>query len=276
MKRPTPRYLAAASLLAALVWFFIPSANSKALALDELIDAPSRHACSIRDRSEDRYGNPPNLQNDVSALGKYRMEWSVGGNVNITDFEGAKMLTLIPATKQAIVFNLKNMPKDKPVDNYFETVRRLLRDQRDKLPAYKSLGEKTIDGRKATGFRLESATGTVTLWGDPKTGYPIRIENLTSGVPKTEVVMTKFEMNVDLPAELFTTTVPKDYQVKSFDMDASQPKESDLVESFRAYAAMSNGTFPDSLDTQSVMKVVIGMVLKGQQGDWRRRIWNCA
>jgi hypothetical protein len=93
------------------------------------------------------------------------------------------------------------------------------------------------------------------------TGDPVRIETVYTGVPKSEVVMTRFEMNVDLKPDLFELDVPKDYKVKTFDVDASKAEEKDLIESLRACAEMSGGAFPDSLDTQSVMKLMIAAAL---------------
>ena len=38
------------------------------------------------------------------------------------------------------------------------------------------LGKKEIDGRTAVGFRTRSEMGEMTLWADPETARPIRIE----------------------------------------------------------------------------------------------------
>lgn len=269
MQRPLPRYLVAASVLAALAWVLWPGGNGTAHALERIVDAVVS-ARSARFQAEVTTEGQPKQTARTSFLApaKYRMEF--GKMVSISDFDAAKMLTLMPEQKQAVVFNLKNMPKDAASMekmSHFEVLRRLLSEQRGKQSAYQQLGEKTIDGRKAMGFRMDSGIGTLTLWGDAKTGHPIRIENIYSGVPKMEVVMTQFEMNVDLKAELFALDVPGDYKLKSFDIEASKPQERDLVESLRVCASMSDGTFPDALDTQSVMKLIIATALGGKKGD---------
>jgi hypothetical protein len=196
-----------------------------------------------------------------------------GKMVSISDFENAKMLTLLPDQKKAVVFNLKNAPND-PAEldkfNHFERLRQLLREQRDRQVSYERLGEQTIEGRKAIGFRFDNPIGTLTMWGDPKTGDPIRIENVYSGVPKTVVVMTQFEMNPELDAELFTTNVPADYELQSFDIDASKPQESDFIASLRTCAELSGGEFPDSLDTQSVVKLMIGTMLTDKKDEQKQ------
>jgi outer membrane lipoprotein-sorting protein len=265
MKRRSSRYAAAASiLLAALAWLFWPGANSAAVAFSRMVDAVAS-ARSAHFQMEVRVEGQPKQTAKTTFLApaKYRME--LDKVVSISDFEAAKMLTLMSDQKQAVVFNLKNAPKDRVANNLFEELRRLLREPRDKRPAYERLGEKMIDGRKAVGFRMESNIGATTLWGDPKTGHPIRIENVHTGVPRTEVVMSQFEMNPEVNVALLAQDIPKDYKVQSFDIDASQPKEADFVESLRLCAEMSGGAFPDNLDTQSVVKLLIGTLLKDKK-----------
>jgi outer membrane lipoprotein-sorting protein len=260
MKHPMSRYALAACVVAALVWLLAPG-SGRALAFEKIVEA-------VVTAKTARFHMDVNVEGQAKqsaeamflAPAKYRME--IGKIVSLTDFEAAKMLTLIPEQKQAVVFNLKNAPQGQAAPdqvNHFERLRQLLQDKQ--LPAYERLGEKTIDGHKAQGFRLKSPVGTLTLWGDARTGDPVRIENVYTGIPLTEVVMTKFEMNVELKPDLFALDVPKDFKVKSFDVDASKPEEKDFVQSLRTCAELSGGAFPDSLDTQSVMKLMIAAAL---------------
>jgi len=262
MKHPMSRYAVAACVVAALAWLMVPG-SGRALAFEKIVEAVVS-AKSARFHMDVNVEGQPKQSAEAMFLSpaKYRME--MGKIVSLTDFEAAKMLTLMPEQKQAVVFNLKNVPQGQAAPeqtNHFEQLRQLLQAQRGQLPAYERLGEKSIDGHKAQGFRLESPIGTLTLWGDPQTGDPVRIENVYTGVPRTEVVMTKFEMNVDLKPDLFALDVPKDYKVKSFDIEASKPEEKDFVQSLRTCAELSGGAFPDSLDTQSLMKLMIEAAL---------------
>jgi len=266
MKRPIPRYVAAACFLAAVVWLLLPGTNTAAAALERMIDAVVS-ARSARFHTEIKVEGQPKQTANVTFLApaKYRMEMDKA--VNISDFAVGKILSLMPDQKLAVVFNLKNMPKDaKSMEqmNHFERLRQLFRE-RDKLPAYERLGAKTFDGRKALGFRLESGISTLILWGDARTGQPIRIEDIYSGVPHTETVMTQFEMDVEVKAEQFALDVPQGYKVQSFDIEASKPQERDFVDSLRACAELGGGAFPDALDTQSVTKLMIGAILSGNK-----------
>jgi hypothetical protein len=60
---------------------------------------------------------------------------------------------------------------------------------------------------------------------------------------------------------LFALTIPEGYKLQTFDIDASVPREETFVESLRICAEMSGGDFPESLDTQSVTKLMIGTML---------------
>jgi outer membrane lipoprotein-sorting protein len=278
MKRPIPRMVATACVVAALAWLLWPGSNTAAASFEQMVDAVVS-ARSARFRMEVKVEGQAKQVAKVlfQAPAKYRMEMEKDNVVNISDFQAAKMLSLIPGQKTAVVFNLKNVPKDAgkepgkdakgpAASNYFEQLRQLLGD-RANLPAHERLGEKMIDGRKAVGFRIDSGIGSTTLWGDPKTGHPVRIENVYSGVPTTQTVMTEFDINVEVDPALLALDIPAGYKVQAFDIDASPARESDLVESLRVCAELSGGTFPDALDTQSVMKLMIGTILNGKKGD---------
>ncbi len=119
------------------------------------------------------------------------------------------------------------------------------------------MGEREIDGHRALGFRSDTPAGTQTLWGDPKTGLPLRLESTFSGVPHTEVVMRDFQLDVELKPSLFDTTPPAGYQVQSFDVDASPYKEADLVQALAQASELSaDHEFPVSLDTAGSQKLI--------------------
>jgi hypothetical protein len=149
--------------------------------------------------------------------------------------------------------NIKGMSSEpgKPQFNdFFEALRELLSDTRGTNDeGVKRLGEKQIDGHRAVGFRCDSPLATVTLWGDPATGLPVLVESVWVAVPRIEITMSHFELNDKLDPALFDTTPPADYKVQSFDIDASKPTETALVEGLRMVADLNDGVFADRLDT---------------------------
>ncbi|MBI3861116.1 MAG: outer membrane lipoprotein carrier protein LolA [Planctomycetia bacterium] len=258
MRRPVSRLLVTTACLAiAAVWLFVPGGQTTAQAFN-------RFATAVASAKTAHFHMEVQIQGQAKqkfeawylAPGKYRQE--LGNLVNVSDFSAGKMVSIIPAEKKVVVMTIKGAPKDPASSNYFERVRGLLADTaKAKEAHYELLGEKQIDGRRAVGFRLDNPAETVTLWGDPATGLPVRIESVFSGIPRTEVAMSDFEINVDLKESLFDMTPPEGYKVQNFDVDASESREQDLIKAFESCAEISGGAFPDSLDTTGVMQLVM-------------------
>jgi outer membrane lipoprotein-sorting protein len=258
MRRPVPRLIAftTACLAIAAVWLFVPGHQSTAEAFNRFAEKIVAAKTARFQMEVVAEGQPrQKFQAYFLAPGKFRQE--LGILVNVSDLAQGKMMTIMPAEKKVMIMNLKGAP-GKMTQNNFDRLRELLADSRDaKAEQYERLGEKEIDGKKAVGFRLDSPEALVTLWGDPATGNPVRIENVWSGIPRTEVVMTDFQINVELKESLFDLTPPEGYKVQSLDVDASESKEQDLIQAFKACTAISGGEFPESMDSAGVMKLII-------------------
>jgi outer membrane lipoprotein-sorting protein len=219
---------------------------------------------------EVHFEGQPNQKFQAFYLSPERYRQELPGMVNISDLKAGKIVTIMPAEKKVMVMNVKGAPADKQSKNQFERLRELLAGTRNaKDDQYERLGEQEIDGKKAVGFRYDSPADTVTLWGDPATGLPVRIETVWGGIPRTEVVMSDFEINIELKESLFDTTPPEGYTVQSLDVDASASREEDLVKAFKACSDISSGDFPETMDTAGVNKLIMSFAvnrLKNQQG----------
>ena len=251
MRRPVSRLIAAAVVCLAVVapWLLIPGGSSSAYAFH-------RFAAALVEAKTARFqmqvtieGLPvQTAQAYYLAPGKVRQE-SPLGTVTISDDVNGRATTLVPLTKTAIVMTSQGRPPGAPSQDPFFRMRELLSRSRDaKDDQFRSIGEKEIDGKTAAGFLSDTAAGRFTLWGDPATGLPVRIEAVWSGTPKSEVVMSHFDINVAVDESLFNLTPPADYKVQSFEADLSPPAEADLVEAFRICGRLSGGEFPDSLN----------------------------
>jgi outer membrane lipoprotein-sorting protein len=157
--------------------------------------------------------------------------------VMIYDCGQGKSLTLEPTTKKAMVLTMTNMPKGKiPLDkDPLGWLRLLLLDARDK-PAIKRepLGEKEIDGRRVVGFRVNTNGTVVSLWGDPKTGLPVRAEMTMAMFANAKMTLSDFVFNLDMDESLFSTEPPAGYTVQNMgNIDLSPAEEKDLIETFR-------------------------------------------
>jgi outer membrane lipoprotein-sorting protein len=183
-----------------------------------------------------------------------RMRQTMPGNdksVMIQDLEKGKSVSLDLGSRRAMIVNIKNMPKEKS-DNAFGSLRTMLLDSQ-KNPDMKreSLGEKEVDGHRAIGYRLTHRLQVMTLWGDPKTGQPIRVEMSMAMFPGAKMTMSDFVFNPKLDESLFSTDPPPGYTVETTEVDASPGAEKDFIEALRRYVELSGGPFPDSLDMQN-------------------------
>jgi outer membrane lipoprotein-sorting protein len=210
----------------------------------------------------------------ITTLDGYRARTEMEGpdrskTVEITIWDGdqGKKIELQPAEKRATVRNLTNMRKDKIPNpdsrDLLAYFRSLLLDAWDKPDVKReSLGEKDVDGRRVVGFRL-SGRGldkwppdtVMSLWGDLKTGLPVRIETTMAMAPNVKVTMSDFAFNVDLDESLFSVEPPAGYQViRGPTIDVSRAEEKDLIDTFRHYSELSGGPFPAKLDMGSLLQ----------------------
>jgi outer membrane lipoprotein-sorting protein len=260
MRRPVFRLLFTSACLAiGAFWLFVPGGQSPAQAFNRFAEAVVS-AKSAKFKMEMHVEGQPKQKFQAWYLAPNKFRQELGTQVNISDFSTGKIVSIIPAEKKVVVMTIKgeSKDKDKASANYFERVRELLGD-RDKAgeKQYEALGEKQINGKRAIGFRFDSPASTMTMWGDPTTGQPVRIDNVWSGIPRTETTMTDFEINVDVKESQFDMTPPEGYKVQEFEVDASEAKEQDLVQAFETCAEISGGSFPDSLDTAGLMQFLI-------------------
>jgi hypothetical protein len=204
--------------------------------------------------------------------------------VMITDLNQGKKLTLMPASKTATVLTSTSNRKDKtPEDGHLFPWFRLFRRLAEEKPGieHKPLGEKEIDGRTVVGFLVSSRGGDLSLWGDPKTGLPVRVE-MTMGIEgNSKMTLSDLVFNVDMDESLFSVEPPAGYTVRNVKSDGSPLEEKDLIEMFREYSQLCDGAFPDSLDHQTtkwkvstqiqIQSMCESVRLKGQPNEEQRR-----
>jgi outer membrane lipoprotein-sorting protein len=182
-----------------------------------------------------------------------RMEITFQGQkiIQIMDGQKDKVISLIPATKMATVIELKNLPPDRenPFGNSFNGLRDLVAEaESGKTAKTERLGEETIDGRRAIGFRIQTGSNQVTIWADAGTQLPVRVEYRTTSGPEGRTVMSDFQINPDLDASLFTLDVPGDYKVMhTAQLDLSKNPIYYVAETLKLTAELNDGVFPPTL-----------------------------
>ena len=110
-----------------------------------------------------------------------------------------------------------------------------------------SLGTVQIDGREAVCFKVAAGDKVITVWADPETALPLRIERVAKeGVDK--VTLSDIVFDVELADELFDMTPPADYCVMNMATEEFtvpfELTEQHLVEELATSAKGLSGTFP--------------------------------
>ena len=248
----------AATLFVACAICFIQSAGAPALAVDVLIEKLMQVKSARYETMVTLDGQPP-----LRMTGFYRepshMREEINGYITISDWAARKKIGLDTKTRRATVFNLKNLP-DEPSNgmregNWFEGTRQMLRAAAiGPNDTAVSLGEKQLEGRTVVGVRFELPGAPMTLWADPETQLPVRIESTMAGPPKSEVVISNFEFNIDLDKSMFSVEISQGYTVADVNVDLSPPLESELITALRMCTEVSNGEFPTGFDAFSMGK----------------------
>ena len=175
-------------------------------------------------------------------------------SIMIFDNSAGKALTLEPKQKRACVIELDGRTN---VDRGFEDV---LADIRQAIAGTREdcqrLADKEIDGRRAVGFRIQKNMVDTTIWADPETALPIRIET-NSTMLNSHSVMSNFQFNVELDPLLFSLEPPADYTVKTMKVDASKFVEKDLIQLLGFYGEHKDGVFPSSLKPEGIIQRVM-------------------
>jgi hypothetical protein len=176
--------------------------------------------------------------------------------VSIIDTETWKILALDPNKKTAVFIDMKGLP---PQSNPIEQLRNLFSElQNSPLFAVEELGKQEIDGHSAVGYcaRLYSQTRkvNVTIWANPQTQFPIRIE-FNEG--QLNYTLADLRFNVDLDESLFSMDVPEGYTQQQTQLDLFGSTEEDFIAGLRIMAEkFGDGVFPDSMAIEDYLKRV--------------------
>jgi outer membrane lipoprotein-sorting protein len=258
MRHPVSRAAAAAIFVVAMVGVVLVfHGGGTASAFADFIQ-PILDAKTAKCKMDYQVEGQPSQTLQVTFLAPNRVRQNLpNGVTNISDFDKGKMVSLDPKGKRMTVFSLVNMPKDKLPKNLFSQLRSQLVEAREKPDAKReSLGEKEIDGHKTVGYRISSPGLVLTIWGDPKTSVPVRVETSVELIPKAKTTWTDFQFDMAVDESLFSIEPPAGYTVVDTPVDVSPSTEEDLTATLRQYAEMTGGTFPDSFDTPSIMQFV--------------------
>ena len=169
----------------------------------------------------------------------------------IIDLEQKKMLTLDHSKKMAVFIELGGLDDLK---NYIELVRNVVMRIEDN-PKFEveTLGLQEIDEQTYAVFFAESNKESITIWANPETGLPLRIEQKT---PNMTILCDNMEFDVPFDEARFSMQIPDGYVVQNSGIDLKGGNEEAFIESLRIWAeVIEDDRFPESIDLKDVVKV---------------------
>ncbi len=189
------------------------------------------------------------VMHDIVVGSKIRRTFSNMDVIMIIDLDNARMLTLDPKSKGAAYVDITG-PLKEGTKSLLEFLRKVITGVKD-LPA-QELGQRDIDGRKAIGFyAAEKPNIELTIWADPETAKPVRIELLMGQSP---YILKNFEFDVPVDETLVSMDVPAGYKLSDKMFDMTQFTEQDFITVLRLWVEhVLSGSFPQSLSASELM-----------------------
>jgi outer membrane lipoprotein-sorting protein len=175
-----------------------------------------------------------------------------GGMVTIVDPGQGKQLILDPTAKTALLLEGKAAAPAGPAGaaGLVERLRRLTEGDA------KVVGEKVVGGIQARGYLVNNLGIEMTIWIDPATRLPVRLESADRFQGKEyRTIASDFQIDAKIDDALFSTDPPPGYAVRKGESDILAMDDKTLlnpekaVEGFlRNFAKMTGGALPKKLD----------------------------
>jgi len=252
MKSPIVK-LAAAAVVVAAVFIgvhFIGNPFGTTVTFAQVIKPILNARTVVFDFIAGREGKGPVIH-DIVAGNRIRRTFSNMETILIIDMDNAKMLTLDPKTKGAVYIDIQG-PLQEGTKNFIEFVRKTITNLKD-LPV-RELGQQNIDGLKAIGFYASGPNEEITIWADPQTAQPIRIELLLA--QKSLYILKNIEFDVQIDESLVSMEAPADYTLSKTEVNLRDFTEQDFIEGLRIWAKyLLDGSFPENISVEDYLKL---------------------
>jgi hypothetical protein len=122
------------------------------------------------------------------------------------------------------------------------------------------LGEQEIQGQRVIGFCAKNPKIEITIWADPHTALPIRIEQVGG---QMKVICKNVVFDVPMDKELFSMDVPEGYKQQQAELDLYGATEEDFIEGLRIRAEFfGDGRFPDGVAVEDYLRQAPAIVKK--------------
>ena len=213
--------------------------------------------------------------------GRMRDELS-HGDIMIWDFSSGTQLHLMAEPKRAILTHMVGRARRKRLFNYLDWVSRIHEESGE------FACQEEINGQMVDVFVVEVPYEKTTVWVDPETNLPVRVETVHIPNPdkdvvvpemslsvsdfggeeyesssiiissgrgsgegihkKMTIVMSDFVWDAELDESLFSLEVPEGYSVEEKQLDVSEMGENGLIAAIAFWTEMSEGFFPSAIN----------------------------
>jgi len=171
-------------------------------------------------------------------------------SVSIIDLETSRVLTLDPKESKAVYVDLKGLPS---IPNQLEQIQNIITELQD-TPGFvvEELGESQIEGQIAVGFKATHPKMQLTIWADPATALPIRIEQEGG---QMHAICKNIQFDIDMDETLFSMEVPEGYTLQETELDLFGSTEEDFIEGLRLWTELfGEGYFPASVAVEEYIR----------------------
>lgn len=175
---------------------------------------------------------------------------NMNGVVSIIDLETGRILVLTSSSKEAVYIDMKGLPS---TPNYMDRLRNLIAKlQENSEYTIKELGEQDIAGQRLIGFQAQHPKSEITIWADPATALPVRIEHIQGQI---KTICKNIVFDVPMDEKLFSMEVPDGYTLDQTELDLQSATEEDFIEGLRILAeVLGDGYFPDGVAVEDFIK----------------------
>jgi len=252
MKSPITKLAAAAVIIVGVltVMYFVGSPFAATVTFAEVIEPIFNAQTAILDIIIGEEGQGPVIHDQIKGSLIRRTMSNMEDVVSIIDLEAGRMLTLTVSKKEAAYIDLKGLPS---MPNYMDTLRNVISElQESPHFVVEELGEQEIDGQRVIGFRAKHPKTEVTIWANPETALPVRIEQVGG---QMKVICKNLEFDVAMDESLLSMDVPEGYTLQQVELDLLGATEQDFIEGLRIRAELlGDGQFPDGVAVEDYLR----------------------
>lgn len=258
MKNPITKIAAAAAIIIAVVIGLNQLDDSSSVAWAEVSQHILNAQTAVLDIIiGDEEAGGPVIHDEIKGSRIRRTMSNIEDVVSIIDLESWRLLSLTVSKKEAAYVDLKGLPS---MPNYMDTLRNLIRELQEKPDfVVEELGRREIDGQEVIGFLARHPKAEITIWADPETALPVRIEQVGG---QMKVICKNVRFDVPMDESLFSMDVPEGYKLQQVELDLMGSTEEDFIEGLRIRAGLFDGQFPDGVAVEDYLKQAPLMVEK--------------